>query len=85
MNLSRTNHQGIGMTSQRTRDRLIQRLRDQGIESEVVLEVKNRRGEFALGVAGCRDIFLSTRLFHIEPMKTPHCRLAIDRRFLNPT
>ena len=42
MNLSRTNHQGIGMTSQRTRDRLIQRLRDQGIESEVVLEVMRR-------------------------------------------
>ena len=30
------------MTSQRTRDRLIQRLRDQGIESEVVLEVMRR-------------------------------------------
>ena len=30
--------QGIGMTSKRTRDRLVQRLRDQGIESEPVLE-----------------------------------------------
>lgn len=30
------------MTSQRTRDRLIQRLRDQGIQSEVVLEVMSR-------------------------------------------
>lgn len=30
------------MTSQRTRDRLIQRLRDQGIENEVVLEVMRR-------------------------------------------
>lgn len=30
---------GIGMTSQRTRDRLIQRLRDEGIENEKVLEV----------------------------------------------
>lgn len=30
---------GIGMTSQRTRDRLIQRLRDEGIENERVLEV----------------------------------------------
>ena len=30
---------GIGMTSQRTRDRLIQRLRDEGIHDEDVLEV----------------------------------------------
>jgi len=31
--------QGIGMTSQRTRDRLIDRLRDKGIKNEAVLEV----------------------------------------------
>lgn len=30
--------QGIGMTSRRTRDRLVQRLRDQGIRSEAVLK-----------------------------------------------
>jgi protein-L-isoaspartate(D-aspartate) O-methyltransferase len=30
--------QGIGMTSKRTRDRLVQRLRDQGIRSAAVLE-----------------------------------------------
>ncbi len=30
--------QGIGMTSKRTRDRLVQRLRDQGIRSEAVLD-----------------------------------------------
>ncbi|NNF39858.1 MAG: protein-L-isoaspartate(D-aspartate) O-methyltransferase [Woeseiaceae bacterium] len=30
--------QGIGMTSRRTRDRLVQRLRDQGIQSEAVLQ-----------------------------------------------
>lgn len=30
--------QGIGMTSARTRDRLVQRLREQGIRSEAVLE-----------------------------------------------
>ena len=30
---------GIGMTSQRTRDRLIERLRGEGIENEAVLEV----------------------------------------------
>ena len=29
---------GIGMTSARTRDRLVQRLRDQGIANPVVLE-----------------------------------------------
>ena len=33
------NLNGIGMTSQRTRDRLIQRLRDEGIQDERVLEV----------------------------------------------
>ncbi len=32
-------HQGIGMTSQRTRDRLIDRLRDKNIQNESVLEV----------------------------------------------
>lgn len=32
-------HQGIGMTSQRTRDRLIDRLREQGIRNSSVLEV----------------------------------------------
>ena len=35
-------HQGIGMTSQRTRDRLIQRLKEQGIHDERVLEVIRR-------------------------------------------
>jgi protein-L-isoaspartate(D-aspartate) O-methyltransferase len=33
------NLRGIGMTSQRTRSRLVQRLRDQGIESEHILDV----------------------------------------------
>ena len=33
------NLNGIGMTSQRTRDRLVKRLRDQGIEDQRVLEV----------------------------------------------
>ena len=36
---SAVNLQGIGMTSQRTRDRLIERLREQGIKDENVLEV----------------------------------------------
>lgn len=34
----RHNIEGIGMTSQRTRDRLVQRLRDNGIRNEEVLE-----------------------------------------------
>ena len=32
-------HQGIGMTSQRSRNRLIEQLREMGIESEAILEV----------------------------------------------
>jgi protein-L-isoaspartate(D-aspartate) O-methyltransferase len=35
---SRGNIEGIGMTSRRTRDRLVQRLRDNGIRNEDVLE-----------------------------------------------
>lgn len=35
-------HLGIGMTSQRTRDRLIERLREKGIANEAVLEVMRR-------------------------------------------
>ena len=31
-------HRGIGMTSQRTRERLIQRLRDAGVKNSLVLE-----------------------------------------------
>ena len=36
------NHQGIGMTSQRTRDRMISRLQQQGIHNEQVLDVMRR-------------------------------------------
>jgi len=32
---------GVGMTSQRTRNRLVQRLREQGIKSEAILDVIN--------------------------------------------
>lgn len=35
------NLNGVGMTSQRTRDRLVQRLRDQGISDERILDVIN--------------------------------------------
>jgi len=38
LNLSDPRVQGIGMTSQRTRDRLIERLRAKGIQNEKVLE-----------------------------------------------
>ncbi len=38
-NLSQSQINGIGMTSKRTRDRLIERLRQQGIQNEQVLEV----------------------------------------------
>jgi protein-L-isoaspartate(D-aspartate) O-methyltransferase len=39
LNITDTRTQGIGMTSQRTRDRLIERLRAKGIKNERVLEV----------------------------------------------
>jgi protein-L-isoaspartate(D-aspartate) O-methyltransferase len=42
MHPSSNKHQGIGMTSQRTRDRLIRRLQDQGIDNETVLDVMRR-------------------------------------------
>lgn len=42
MNVKNWQSQGIGMTSQRTRDRLIQRLREKGIHNEAVLEVMAR-------------------------------------------
>jgi protein-L-isoaspartate(D-aspartate) O-methyltransferase len=37
--MTRVDHKGIGMTSQRTRDRLIQRLREHGVDDERVLAV----------------------------------------------
>ena len=42
MNPSGMTHQGIGMTSQRTRDRLITRLKQQGIHNEQVLDIMRR-------------------------------------------
>lgn len=39
INLSQRKFKGIGMTSQRTRDRLIERLQQQGIDNQQVLEV----------------------------------------------
>jgi protein-L-isoaspartate(D-aspartate) O-methyltransferase len=37
--VSRSHHRGIGMTSMRTRNRLIERLREEGIKNMRVLEV----------------------------------------------
>jgi len=42
VNQTGRNHQGIGMTSQRTRDRLISRLQQQGIDDERVLDAMRR-------------------------------------------
>jgi protein-L-isoaspartate(D-aspartate) O-methyltransferase len=42
VNQTDRSHQGIGMTSQRTRDRLISRLQQQGINNDQVLEVMRR-------------------------------------------
>lgn len=39
--MNTTRHNGIGMTSQRTRNRLIERLREDGIQDEVVLAAMN--------------------------------------------
>jgi protein-L-isoaspartate(D-aspartate) O-methyltransferase len=50
-----SNHIGIGMTSQRTRMRMVQRLREQGIRDEVVL---NAMGEVP------RHIFVDEALAH---------------------
>jgi protein-L-isoaspartate(D-aspartate) O-methyltransferase len=36
--MMRWEHRGIGMTSQRTRERLIQRIREQGVQTQAVLE-----------------------------------------------
>lgn len=41
MAIIRTTQTGIGMTSQRTRDRMLSRLREQGIKDEVVLSAIN--------------------------------------------
>lgn len=42
MALTRLEIEGIGMTSQRTRDRMILRLREQGIKNETLLEVMRK-------------------------------------------
>ena len=65
---------GIGMTSQRTRERLIQRLVDQGISSQPVLDVIRMTP---------RHIF-SMRPYLIAPMRIQPCRSAFPRPFPSP-
>ena len=57
---------GIGMTSQRTRTRMIDRLREQGIRDERVL---------AAIAAVPRHVFVEEALAS-RATKIPHCRLA---------
>ena len=64
-------HRGIGMTSQRTRERLIQRLYEEGISNAKVLEVIRRT----------RVICSSMRHCLIAPMKIRRCRSGITRPF----
>ena len=66
--------QGIGMTSQRTRDRLVARLREQGIDNNEVL---------ACGGL-CRDIFALTKPWLIGLTKIPRCLLAITKQSPSP-
>ena len=53
--MSKLNLAGIGMTSQRTRDRLVQRLREQGVSNRQVLDVMRTTP---------RHIFLDEALAH---------------------
>ena len=45
---------GIGMTSQRTRSRLVERLREQGIESETILSAISDTPRHACFISGNR-------------------------------
>jgi hypothetical protein len=60
---------GIGMTSQRTRERLIQRLYEEGLSNAKVLEVIRRTP---------RHLFVDER-WHTGPTKTPRYRSGITR------
>lgn len=63
MNPRHVKHQGIGMTSRRTRDRLVQRLREQGIHDDRVLQAitETPRHVFV-------DEALSTRAYEDTPL-----------------
>ena len=64
------NRSGIGMTSARTRERLIQRLRDQGIVNPRVLDqIRNVP----------RHLFVDEALGTRVPTRTPRCPSATGR------
>ena len=74
VNESRT--AGIGMTSARTRDRLVQRLREQGIANAAVLDrIRNVP----------RHIFVDEALASRALTKTPRCRSVFARPFRSLT
>jgi protein-L-isoaspartate(D-aspartate) O-methyltransferase len=86
MNSNNRNHQGIGMTSQRTRDRLIQRLQDQGIDNEIVLDVMRRvpRHLFvdeALAHRAYEDIALP--IGHGQTISQPYIVALMTQRLLD--
>jgi len=72
-------NRGIGMTSQRTRDRLVARLRDEGIRNEAVLDVIRNTPRHLFV-----DEALASRAYE-EPTKTPPCPSVITRRFHSRT
>ena len=64
---------GIGMTSQRARNRLVEKIRSMGITNEKILEVMRLTP---------RHYFLK-KLWQAELMTTLPCRLDTDRLSLN--
>ena len=78
-------HQGIGMTSQRTRDRLIDRLREQGIRNTSVLEVMRSTPrhiviEEALASRAVRVFWLArSRSPIVSPYASCSCRSSAPR------
>ena len=69
------NLSGIGMTSQRTRERLLGRLMDQGIQSMGVLDIMRSTP---------RHIFLDEALAH-RLMKMWHCLSGTIKQFRSLT
>ena len=63
MSLSGDNKVGIGMTSERTRKRMIDRLRESGVSDEIVLQAMNTIP---------RHFFVEEALL-VELMTTFHC------------
>jgi len=84
---------GVGMTSQRTRNRLTDRLREQGIVNEAVLQVmastpRHLFVDEALAHRAYEDTALpigNSQRLRIAPMRIPRCRSATARQFLSRT